>query len=149
METKVNKASNIISNKNARIIPVPRRSHHKKITNVMTNQAPTGKPATIFYKKLPNDMILITGFENFLSLEEIFDKYGKVIAKTYFDFPYHMAGMTGALYLVGLNTTPTIVGKVLSKDDFSKLVTHVKKCGGLLHDIIQACDKGEVKRIEI
>jgi len=129
------KASNIFSGKNARILPAPTK--------------PVGKPAVILYKKLPDDMILITGFEGFLSLEEIFDKYGKVVAKTYVSFPYHMAGITEALYLVGLNGTPTTVGKVLSKDEFSRLVAHVKKCGGLLHDIILACDKGEVKRIEI
>ncbi len=141
---------------------VPVRSHKKKVPMTLpVTEIPEsilssiglksiGKPATILYKKLPDDMVLITGFENFLNLEEIFDKYGKIVSKAYMDFPYYMAGLlTGAIYLMGIDYSTVTVGKIFNKHDFSRLIAHVKKCGGLLHDIIQACDKGEVKRIEI
>ena len=41
------------------------------------------------------------------------------------------------------------IGSFHNKEVFSKIIAHVKKCGGLLHDIIQAVEKGEVKQIRI
>jgi len=132
------------------------RSHKKKIPMVLpaTDFTPklTGKPATILYKKLPDDMILITGFENFLNLDEIFDKYGRVIAKAYSDYSYHMTSSIGAVFLSGMEPkyiSHVAIGQLFNKHDFSMLIAHVKKCGGLLHDIILAVNGGEVKRIEI
>ena len=110
----------------------------------------TGKPATILYKNLPDNMILITGFENFLTLEEIMDKYGRVVMKAYADFPYHMSGITGAIFLAGLGDANTIaISQIYSKIAFAKVISHIKKCGCLLHNIIAEVNKGQVKRIEI
>jgi len=152
MAAKVTKSKNIFSGKNAKVIPAPKRSHHKKVilTIGTYHPKPIGKPATILYKKLPDDMILITGFENFLDVEAILDKYGRRVASTYTSYPYNMSGITEAIFLTGLQGVASArIGYVCSKDTFSKLIAHVKKCGGLLHDIIQAVNGGEVKRIEI
>jgi hypothetical protein len=108
------------------------------------------KPATILYKKLPDDMILITGFENFLDIEGILDKYGRKVASTYTAYPYNMSGVDVVIFPVGLSGITSIrTGYVCNKSGFSKIVSHVKKCGGLLHDIIAAVNSGEVKRIQI
>jgi hypothetical protein len=130
------KSPNIFSGKNAKIIPAPVR--------------PVGHPATILYKKLPDDMILITGFGGFLSLDEILDRYGRVVAVAYTAYPYYMAGDTRGVIVSGVvGGMRLTVGQLHSKDGFSKIIAHVKKCGGLLHDIIAAVNGGEVKRIEI
>ncbi|MFH1146830.1 MAG: hypothetical protein V1736_03900 [Pseudomonadota bacterium] len=130
-------SKNIISGKNARIVPAPIK--------------PVGKSATILYKKLPDDMILITGFEGFLNIDEILDKYGRTIAIAYNAYPSHMTGFPNMISLVGIqsNLSTIVIGQIHCKGAFSTIVAHVKKCGALLHDIIQACDKGEVKRIKI
>lgn len=133
------------------------RSHKKKVSTVLPATEfgasfwkSTGHPATILYKKLPDDMILITGFENFMDADAILDKYGRRVAFTYTSYSYNMSGVAEIIFLVGLPGIISVrIGYVCSKDTFSKIIAHVKKCGGLLHDIIQACDKGEVKRIEI
>jgi hypothetical protein len=173
MATNVIKSKNIISGgKNA--VPMPKRSNHKKIVNglqggsVMTpfvektkSMVDTGClrkssavkesniPATILYKKLPDDMILIMGFEGFLSLDEIFDKYGRVVAKAYFDYPYHMSGIVNSVFLSGFRMHIIAVGQLFSKAEFTDVRNHINKCGCLLHDVIQAVNDGDVKRIEI
>jgi len=135
-----------------KMIPAPARSHKKKVPMVLPETEfstyhyakedtpfPAGKPATILYKKLPDDMILITGFENFLSLDEILDKYGKRVAKAYSDYPHHMTGDTKVVALSGvLIHQSLVIGDLFDKAKFSQIIAHVKKCGGLLHDIIQA-----------
>jgi hypothetical protein len=167
MTAKVTKSKNIFSGKNAKIIPAPKRSHHKKIVNPRHISGtgckpPEGvlafkdvaycKPATILYKKLPDDMILITGFENFLSVVELEKKYGEVIADTYTKYPDKMVKVFDTFGVVrvhfGYNDT-VCIGDVFPKKAYCGFVQRVRKCGGLLHDIIQAVNGGEVKRIEI
>jgi hypothetical protein len=142
-----------------------KRSHHKKkfIMDCPTGQMSPftmnisgsfpksiSKAATILYKKLPDNMILITGFEGFLGLDEIFDRYGRVVAVAYTAYPYYMVGDTKGVIVSGVvGGMRLTVGQLHSKDGFSKIIAHVKKCGGLLHDIIAAVNGGEVKRIEI
>lgn len=169
MAAKVTKSKNIISGKNAKITPAPKRSHHKKaspgkgpkyngnpfkktLSDLMNELADfeRPKPATILYKKLPDNMILITGFENFKSIDNILDQYGRVVAITYNNYPSRMSGDVNGILLYGNNGKSSLrIGEVCDKAEFSKTIAHVKRCGGLLHNIIQACDKGEVKRIEI
>jgi hypothetical protein len=148
-------AAKVMKSKNT----VPKRSHHKKVATMniyvkgklvdsSSNIQP--KPATILYKKLPDDMILITGFENFLSIDDILDRYGREIATVYATFSYQMSGIQSAIFLSGLVGFGAIrTGQVYGNQDFSTIIAHVKKCGGLLHDIIRAVDGGEIKRIEI
>jgi hypothetical protein len=143
-----------------------KRSHHKKVPPVMSVREiskltlnniglestckPATKPATILYKKLPDNMILITGIESFINVNEIFDKYGRIVATTYESYQCKMTGEPGMIFLSGLTGFGVVrIGQVYNKHDFSKIIAHVKKCGGLLHDIIQAVNGGEVKRIEI
>jgi hypothetical protein len=149
-----------------KIISTPARSHKKKMSltepcipwgkveelraTSLDTPKPTPKPATILYKKLPDDMILITGFENFLSIDDILDRYGREIATVYATFSYQMSGIQSAIFLSGLVGFGAIrTGQVYGNQDFSTIIAHVKKCGGLLHDIIRAVDGGEIKRIEI
>jgi hypothetical protein len=136
------KASNIFSGK-AKLLPAT-----KCLADCFPK--PIGKPATIFYKKLPDDMILITGFENFLTSRGIQEKYGFEVVNLYCTYPDYMSLGPDCVH-VCRNSIPDIIsiGKMYNKDYFSKLVSHVKKCGGLLHDIIKAVNGGEVKRITI
>lgn len=108
------------------------------------------KPATILYKKLPDDMILITGFENFLSADELLDKYGRVIAKAYDNYPYHMTSAMGTVFMEGLTGVSFITaGQIFSRDAFTQIRNHINKCGSLLHGIITAVNGGQEKRITI
>jgi hypothetical protein len=131
------------------------------------------KPATILYKKLPDNMILITGFENFLTADEIKAKLGEEVARIYFGYTDCMekkftnsgkeniqvgkkpmwsltfAISCGPNKIVSNESNDVFVGDIYCKQDFSKLIGRVKKCGSLLHDIIAAVNGGQVKRITI
>jgi hypothetical protein len=108
------------------------------------------KSATILYKRLPDDMILITGFENFMRFDDIVDKYGRVVAITYNNYPSRISGDVFGVILYGNNGKPGLhVGDICKKVEFSEIIAHVKKCGGLLHGIIEAVNNGEVKKITI
>src|SRR3990172_6970393 len=118
MAAKVTKSKNIISGKNAKITPPPKRSHHnkaspgkgpkyngtpfKKTLSDLMNELgdfERPKPATILYKKLPDNMILITGFENFKSIDNILDQHGRVVAITYNNYPSRMSGDVNGILL--------------------------------------------------
>jgi len=123
----------------------------KKITEELKGKL-ASKPATILYKKLPDDMILIVGFENFLNADEIEKKFGEVVSDTYMAYQENMVKVFDSFGVqrihFGYNDTFSI-GMVMPKKSFSILVQRAKKCGGLLHDIIAAVNSGEVKRITI
>jgi len=111
------------TNKKAITISKPYRSHHKAKTVPPVKSNQSTKPATILYKKLPDDMILIAGFENFLSLEEIKSKYGDAIMKVYFDFPCHMSRYVDGVRLSGFRTDSIAnieFGQLCNKDTFSQ-----------------------------
>ena len=121
----------------------------KKIAEELKGKL-ASKLATILYNKLPDNMILITGFEGFLDMERILDNYGRKVASAYSSYPYNMSGSSEFIFPVGLSGISYVrIGHVYNKKAFSDIVSHVKKCGGLLHDIIQAVNSGEVKRITI
>jgi hypothetical protein len=133
------------------------RSHEKKSVIIKPDPTTSSKKwvkidttATIFYKKLPDDMILITGFENFMSIDDILDKYGRVVAITYNNYPSRMSGDVGGIILYGNNGKSSLrIGEVCRKDEFSKIISYVKKCGALLHEIIAAVNDGDVKEVRI
>lgn len=132
------------------LLNIKDRIDANRVVGIIPLPKSTGKPATILYKKLPDNMILITEFENFLSLDEIFDKYGRVVATTYSAYSYFMYGIPGSVFVAGLAGFGAIrTGQKYNKVEFSTFVSHVKKCGGLLHDIIQTVNGGEVKKIII
>ena len=143
---------------------VPARSHKKKVLGIRIPPGmklepfpnPTGKPVTILYKKLPDNMILITGFENFLTADEIFKKYGEVVYKAYcVSSPTNMHkqflndGSEFVWLCLPESTDRIFINQSCSKKQFAWIISHLKKCGGLLHDIILAVNGGEVKRIQI
>jgi hypothetical protein len=108
------------------------------------------KPATILYKKLPDNMILITGFENFLTMRGIQEKYGWDVISVYGGYPDYMMLGTECIHIYKDHSASTVpLNKIYNKKDFSSLIAHVKKCGSLLHDIIAAVNDGQVKRITI
>jgi hypothetical protein len=110
----------------------------------------TDTTATILYKKLPDDMILIAGFKGFMLMNDIIDKYGRIVAITYDNYPSRMTGDVNGILLYGNNGKSSLrIGEVCEKVEFSKIIAHIKKCGSLLHDIIIAVSEGEVKRIQI
>lgn len=130
------------------------------------------KLATILYKKLPDNMILITGFENFLTADEVKAKFGEEVARIYFGYTSSMDKkftekggvniqigrksffMVTAIEVKGpaklINDCHIVaMGDIYRKQDFSKLIGRVKKCGSLLHDIIAAVNGGQEKKITI
>jgi len=124
----------------------------KKLVLPAVDFSPTihEKSATILYKKLPDNMILIVGFENFLTIDDIMNRYGMTVAKIYADFPCHMAGKDSVVSIFDSGSVKSIAtNQIYRKSEFSKIVSDVKKCGGLLHDIIVVVNGGEVKRIQI
>jgi hypothetical protein len=107
--------------------------------------------SAILYKKMPGDMILITGFRNILTADEIEKKYGKDIFTIYMagDFVtgfYNGEGKFGISVGFGTRIYP---GKVYSKKDFAKLVVTLKSAGKLLAGIVAACKNSEVKEVEL
>jgi hypothetical protein len=132
----------------------------KKITEELKGKL-ASKPATILYKKLPDDMILITGFENFLTPNQLIEKYGSTVGGMYCGYPNHVYLIHSDIPKQGdyLNLKSVVnweeksqriqVNSLWSKKGFSTIIAHVKKCGGLLHEIIAAVNGGEVKRITI
>jgi hypothetical protein len=85
-----------------------------------------------------------------MSIDDILDRYGRVIAITYNNYPSRMSGDVSGILLYGHNGKASLrIGETCEKIEFSKIIAYVKKCGGLLHDIILAVNGGEVKRIEI
>jgi len=121
-----------------------------------------GGSATIHYQKLPEGRMLIIGFENFLSMDDIKEKHGDIIHDAYFQYPYFMDLCTdtdtGEKYLSLVHygggediESIQVVSKydIFTRKEFSKIVAHIKKCGQLLHDIIDARINGMVKSIKI
>ena len=133
------------------------RSHEKKSVIIKPDPTTSSKKwvkidttATILYKKLPDDMILIAGFKGFMLMNDIIDKYGRIVAITYDNYPSRMTGDVNGILLYGNNGKSSLrIGEVCEKVEFSKIIAHIKKCGSLLHDIIIAVSEGEVKRIQI
>jgi hypothetical protein len=109
-------------------------------------------PSAILYKKMPGDMILITGFRGILTADEIEKKYGSQIASVYGanEFrvygSYSCSGGFGVCLSPGAHVYP---GHVFQKKDFAKLVVSLKNAGKLLAGIVAACKNAEVKEVEL
>jgi len=133
-----------------KMFPQALKASFEKVEDKFYTKELASKPATILYKKLPDNMILITGFENFLTADELMDKYGRVIAKAYNDYPYHMTASLSAVFMEGLDRVSFIAaGQLFHKNDFTQIRNHINRCGSLLHDIIAAVNGGQEKRITI
>jgi hypothetical protein len=112
---------------------------------------PESNSAAILYKRMPGDMILVTGFRNILTAEQIEQKYGKDIFTVYMagDFVtgfYGGDGKFGIFVGFGVRIMP---GKVYKKKDFAKLVATMKSAGKLLAEIMVACKSSEVRMVEL
>lgn len=107
-------------------------------------------PAVVLFKELPEDKILITGFENFLTGEEIANKYGENIRKQYFKYgtmilkKIFMDGFSGLL----IHDQPYKIDDVLDKKEFNVLIGSLNYAGKLLHDLVKA-NKTKAKSITI
>ena len=103
-------------------------------------------PMTILCQRMPEGMVIIKGFKNFLTRKEIEAKYGKDVTNIYFASPFNVEktfekdGEIGIeLFADGGNSDESGVmniGDVFTGKDFSKVCANIKKCGELLHKII-------------
>jgi len=108
------------------------------------------KAARVLFKELPEDKILITGFENFMIGEEITAKFGENIRDQYFEYNSKVTkkvSLEGFFQLRSCTTTYS-VGDVLDKKEFNVLIGSLKQAGKLLHDLVVA-NKTKTKSITI
>jgi hypothetical protein len=123
---------------------------------VLAKKGPAVIPATILYRRMPGDMILIVGFENFLSAEELKSKYGETITEIYLSYQNHLERKSytdGSIYIQILEGMEAFfdrldIGDLLPRKVFSNIVADVKKAGSLLHEVILA-QGNDIRRIEI
>ena len=120
------------------------------ISDVIFNEAGIAKfntPLTgIYYKPLPGDKRIITGFYGFLTLKEIEGQCGEDILHAYESndcrvvLQYDCDGEK-RLRLFDDNCedefdiTDVCVGDIFTKDEFSEIIAHIRKCGKYLHDL--------------
>jgi hypothetical protein len=107
--------------------------------------------SAILYKKMPGDMILITGFRNILTADEIEKKYGKSVIRVYERSDKAIVGRyngSGEFGIFGPDAR-AFPGAVYFKKDFAKLVVTLKNAGKLLAGIVAACKNSEVKEVEL
>jgi hypothetical protein len=107
--------------------------------------------SSILYKKMPGDMILITGFRNILTSKEIESKYGKEIWNIYqsSDFVVGRYNAEGTFGISVKDAFHVFPGKVYQKKHFAGLVVTLKSAGKLLAGIVAACKNAEVKEVEL
>jgi len=112
----------------------------------------------IIYKKLPNNMVMIVGFKNFMTAKEIKSKYGEDVAKAYvvvsddsMVMTFESDGSSALKIPLGDGLMSHVhVGDFYSDDEFSKIIASVKKCGNVLHEIVAAFNTdSNVKEIKI
>ena len=113
--------------------------------------------SAILYKKMPGDMILITGFRNILTADEIEKQYGGDVYRVYershkYVFGrYNGSGQFGIVLGQGMENVNShyFPDAVYPKKDFAKLVVTLKSAGKLLAEIVAACKNAEVKEVEL
>ena len=109
--------------------------------------------SAILYKRMPADMILVTGFRNILTAEGIEKKYGKRTYDVYRRTPGHVYGMfrleDGSFGIAGDVTGGVYPDRLYPKKDFAKLVVAVKSAGKLLAEIVAACKDAPVREVEL
>lgn len=120
------------------------------ISDVIFNKAGIAKfnaPLTgIYYKPLPGDKVIITGFYGFLTLKEIEEQCGENILHAYESndcrvvLQYACDGkerlrLSDDNCEDGFDTTDVYVGDIFNKDEFSEIIAHIRKCGKYLHDL--------------
>jgi len=141
------------------------------INKLSSNKTPTPAipfPETrILFKELPNDRILVTGFENFLTVSQIKEKYGEIVTAAYFQgiAVVRLEGDSDQLIISrhqliisrpgdalavkqGWNNTAISINSNFDKKQFGEIIATIKKCVNMLHQIIIAVN-GPVKSIKI
>ena len=109
--------------------------------------------AKIQYMKIPNKLIKVVGFENFLTLEEIRDQKGADVALAYrenkmFMYRKDVLGEAESICIAGTYANShLLVGDILTEEEFKTWVNQVKKCGELLHEIVVSFDIPMIKTI--
>jgi hypothetical protein len=118
------------------------------------------KPS-ISYINLPGDKVMVTGIDGFLTMDNVENIYGKVIADIYCNSDIKMRKeylSDGKVRIQILNRNGQDGERIIkvgsnedfifTKDEFSNIINLVKQCGKRLHDIIEAM-KQEEKVINI
>ena len=109
--------------------------------------------ACIHFKKMPDNMILITGFSGILTREELEKKYGEEIVSVYEQCLNHMflRSSEGLRIFTENDDIPGGFGKgsVFNHKTFGEIVAGMKKCGTTLAAIVKTIDSGEIRTIRI
>jgi hypothetical protein len=127
-------------------------------TDISNHEPEPKKTATILYKHLPEKMILITGFRNFLTKVEMVEKFGSTVAIAYEAYPCHMFAHVRVRAIlpepftyveISDDEEDLEINMVLSNRDFGRLYSKVKKCGELLHKIRISLKENPIKALTI
>ena len=131
----------------------------KKVQTVRPLPKPDKYSVEIHYTKFPGNLIRIEGFGNVLSEAEIAFEYGQPVADLYFDEAcpiamrrnYCQDGEESILIEDSEEDGPIYIhlGAIFSKDEFSELVNKMKKCGSILHEIIETNKDIRIKTVKI
>lgn len=123
------------------------------------------EPATVDVRKdpmirfidMPGKKVMVIDLINFLTEEQMTAKYDEDTTKVYKgadSFVFLMYRPDGRKYLVLSSLIPEVpmcidIGDCYDRKLFGKIISEIKKCGKLLHDIAEAMDKNPVKAIVI
>ena len=119
----------------------------KELADAVSKVTASSTPLTgIYYKPLPGDKVIITGFYGFLTLKEIEEQCGENILHAYESndcrvvLQYACDGKERLRLSDGncedrFDTIDVCVGDIFTKDEFSEIIKHIRKCGKYLHDL--------------
>lgn len=104
----------------------------------------------VFYKVLPDHMILIARFSNFMTDEQIIQLYGADIQDAYSRCPNSLSYsvLNGVGHLQG-NTFHMTEGKVIERKTFDPIIKKLKLSGKILHELVDIMHSGPLKSIKI
>jgi len=122
----------------------------KKVVEAVAKQQNT---ATISCLNMPGDMIVVTGFDNFLTIGELAVKYGNKISDIYLAHPDSFVKRFNPFTgegCVSIQGEEIEIGDVFDKKDFSKIISSIKMGGKALAEIIAICGNPSlVRKIKI
>ena len=102
--------------------------------------------AKVHAEVLEDKTVKITGFDNFLNLKGLEEKYGKDVMQEYKSKDPYMGVGTGAenyiiIFFDNRKVQEVFVRDRLSKDEFGRFINLLKECGSNLVRAIRVCNK--------
>lgn len=107
--------------------------------------------STVYYKKFPNNLVIILGFSNFLTEAGLRRKYGDTVADVYLASLFCIKKKfyeSGEAFLVS-GEDEIYEGQVLTTKEFGKLIAFIRKCGENLQKIVKINNDDEVRSVTI